>query len=139
MLKLWLCVVMLVLGAVLVSAEEKENAKVEGEEAIDTEKVDYAKGSLCKYCEHCKFCKLCDEQCPCEVGPGRPACNMCKYCKYCYLCSPVCDTICKPGGLIDRVTAAVVNNLPSLNIDFDAADSEIQAAKPHIEKKKTEL
>ena len=31
-------------------------AKENGEQKVDPEKVDYAKGSVCGYCEYCKVC-----------------------------------------------------------------------------------
>ncbi|XP_061174261.1 sarcoplasmic reticulum histidine-rich calcium-binding protein-like [Saccostrea echinata] len=107
------------------------------EEKVDQEKVDYAKGSVCGYCEYCKFCKLCDKDCPCETSPSKPNCKMCKYCKFCYLCSGVCDTICQPGGVIDKVSAAIVNALPSH--DPEEINKDIKSVDDWMKKNKDEL
>ncbi|XP_013390384.1 sarcoplasmic reticulum histidine-rich calcium-binding protein [Lingula anatina] len=111
-------------------SKEAENVKV------DEEKLKYAKGSLCNYCDYCKFCKLCDEDCPCETSPSQPNCHMCKYCKFCHLCK-VCDSICQPGGIIDRVTAALVNALP--HHDPEEINKDIDGVKEWIDRKKDEL
>lgn len=107
------------------------------EEKVDPEKVDYAKGSVCGYCEYCKFCKLCEKDCPCETSPSKPNCKMCKYCKFCYLCSGVCDTICQPGGVIDKVSAAIVNALPSH--DPEEINKDIKSVDDWMKKNKDEL
>ncbi|XP_025105245.1 sarcoplasmic reticulum histidine-rich calcium-binding protein-like [Pomacea canaliculata] len=104
---------------------------------ISEQEVGYAKGSLCGYCTYCKFCKLCDHDCPCETSQSKPNCKMCKYCKFCYLCSAFCDTICKPGSIIDTVSSAIVNALPSFN--REEVDGDIESVKTWIEKKKDEL
>ncbi|XP_064601833.1 sarcoplasmic reticulum histidine-rich calcium-binding protein-like [Liolophura sinensis] len=104
---------------------------------MDDETLEYAKGSVCGYCSYCKFCKLCDEDCPCDTSPSQPNCKMCKYCKYCYLCKGVCDTICKPGGIVDKVSAAIVNSLPYAN--RDEIDKDIDSVKSWIDKTKDEL
>ncbi|KAK7104419.1 sarcoplasmic reticulum histidine-rich calcium-binding protein-like [Littorina saxatilis] len=106
-------------------------------EDVPQEKVDYAKGSVCGYCTYCKFCELCDADCPCETSRSKPNCKMCKYCKYCYLCSAICDTICTPGGILDRVSGSIVNSLPSVN--HDEVDSDIESVKTWIDHKKDEL
>lgn len=102
----------------------------------ETEKLEYHKGSLCGYCDYCKFCKLCDADCPCEKSPTQPNCHMCKYCKFCYLCK-VCDTVCQPGGIIDRISASIFNALPRYN--KDEIDKDIDGVKTWIDKKKDEL
>ncbi|XP_062574132.1 sarcoplasmic reticulum histidine-rich calcium-binding protein-like [Saccostrea cucullata] len=107
------------------------------EEKVDPVKVDYAKGSVCGYCEYCKFCKLCEKDCPCETSPSKPNCKMCKYCKFCYLCSGVCDTICQPGGVIDKVSAAIVNALPSH--DPEEINKDIKSVDDWMKKNKDEL
>ncbi|KAK2156485.1 hypothetical protein LSH36_212g03042 [Paralvinella palmiformis] len=102
----------------LLVVNAEESAQKEADEnlvEVDEEKLDYAKGSVCGYCQYCEFCTLCDKDCPCEVSPTKPNCHMCKYCKFCYLCSAVCDTICQPGGFVDKVTASIINALPSHN------------------------
>ncbi|KAK3803794.1 hypothetical protein RRG08_026029 [Elysia crispata] len=115
-----------------VSVEETEN-----DEPLDPEKVEYAKGSVCQYCSYCKFCKLCDQDCPCKKSKTQPNCDMCKYCKFCYLCSAFCDTVCSAGGILDRVSASIVNSLPSFN--KEEVDGDIDAVKYWIDKKKDEL
>ncbi|KAH3854452.1 sarcoplasmic reticulum histidine-rich calcium-binding protein-like [Dreissena polymorpha] len=133
----FVCLLICVLCFQHCSATEKtENVEEKKEEKVDDKKLEYAKGSLCGYCEYCAFCKLCDEQCPCESSPKQPNCHMCKYCKFCYLCK-VCDSICQPGGIIDTVTAAMVNALPSVN--RDEVDKDIEGAKSWIDAKKDEL
>ncbi|KAK3580372.1 hypothetical protein CHS0354_001487 [Potamilus streckersoni] len=127
---------MVFLSAVLSSDEPASNADTK-EEQIDEGKLEYAKGSVCGYCSYCKFCKLCDEDCPCETSPTKPNCKMCKYCKFCYLCSALCDTICTPGGILDRVSATIVNSLPSYN--KDEVDQDIDSVKTWIDRKKDEL
>ncbi|XP_074652615.1 uncharacterized protein LOC141906988 [Tubulanus polymorphus] len=110
-------------------------AEIRDEEAtptVDDQSLQYAKGSACNYCDYCKFCKLCDKDCPCETSPQRPNCKMCKYCKFCYLCK-ICDTICQPGGLVDRVTAKIVNALPTYN--KDEVDKDIDSVRYWINKK----
>lgn len=102
----------------------------------EVEKMEYHKGSLCGYCDYCKFCKLCDLDCPCETSPTKPNCHMCKYCKYCYLCK-VCDTVCQPGGIIDRVSASIFNALPRYN--KEEIDKDIDNVQTWIDKKKDEL
>ncbi|XP_052769899.1 sarcoplasmic reticulum histidine-rich calcium-binding protein-like [Mya arenaria] len=115
------------------SAGTEKVKEMDQEEAkVDEEKLEYAKGSLCTYCDHCKFCTLCDEQCPCETSATKPNCHMCKYCKFCHLCK-VCDAVCQPGGILDRVTAAMVNALPSFN--KDEVDSDLDSVKEWIDKK----
>ncbi|KAL8615530.1 hypothetical protein ACOMHN_028193 [Nucella lapillus] len=118
------------------AADEAENAESDKED-VSSENLDYAKGSVCGYCEYCKFCKLCDQDCPCETSARKPNCKMCKYCKYCYLCSAVCDTICTPGGIIDKVSASIVNALPS--VDRTEVNSDIKSVKSWIDKEKDEL
>ncbi|GFS12540.1 sarcoplasmic reticulum histidine-rich calcium-binding protein-like [Elysia marginata] len=115
-----------------VTVEESES-----DEPLDQEKMEYAKGSVCQYCSYCKFCKLCDQDCPCEKSKTKPNCDMCKYCKFCYLCSAFCDTVCSAGGILDRVSASIVNSLPSFN--KDEVDEDIDAVKYWIDKKKDEL
>jgi len=117
-------------------ADEEEGEHETGGEDVNTEELEYHKGSLCGYCVYCKFCKLCDVDCPCEKGPTKPNCHMCKYCRYCYLCK-VCDTVCQPGGIIDRVTSKIFNSLPKIN--RDEVDSDIDGVKTWIDKKKDEL
>lgn len=128
LLFLGLCILMTIASATE-SSDEKEKA--------DPEKVEYAKGSVCGYCEYCKFCQLCEKDCPCETSPTKPNCKMCKYCKFCYLCSGVCDTICQPGGMIDKVSAAIVNALPSH--DPDEINKDIKSVDDWIQKNKDEL
>ncbi|KAL3873566.1 hypothetical protein ACJMK2_036664 [Sinanodonta woodiana] len=137
--KLVLLVVLalLVFLNVVLSSEEPSSNVDTKEEKIDDQKLEYAKGSVCGYCSYCKFCKLCDEDCPCETGPTRPNCKMCKYCKFCYLCSALCDTICTPGGILDRVSGSIVNSLPSYN--KDEVDQDIDSVKTWIDKKRDEL
>ncbi|BFZ12070.1 hypothetical protein BsWGS_15109 [Bradybaena similaris] len=106
-------------------------------EPVDEEKVEYARGSFCGYCAYCKFCKLCDVDCPCRRSKSKPNCHMCKYCKYCYLCSAFCDTICTPGGVLDRVSGAIVNTLPSFS--KDEVEGDIESVKTWIDQKKDEL
>ncbi|KAK3093156.1 hypothetical protein FSP39_012021 [Pinctada imbricata] len=106
-------------------------------EKVDETKLSYAKGSVCGYCDYCKFCKLCDEDCPCETSPTKPNCKMCKYCKFCYLCSGFCDTLCQPGGILDKVSAAIVNALPSH--DPQEVEKDISSVKDWIDRKKDEL
>lgn len=110
---------------------------VTDDNSVTNEQIDYAKGSVCGYCEYCKFCKLCEEDCPCETSPKKPNCKMCKYCKYCNLCSAVCNTICTPGGILDRVSGAIVSALPTVN--RVQVDSDIESVKTWIDKKKDEL
>lgn len=125
-----ICLFTLVFGA--------EKDAVEGETAeMDEEKLEYARGSVCRYCEYCKFCKLCDKDCPCEASASKPNCKMCKYCKYCYLCSAACNTFCKPGGIVDKVSAAILNSLPFH--DQENIDKDIDSVKQWIDKKKDEL
>jgi xanthine dehydrogenase iron-sulfur cluster and FAD-binding subunit A len=116
-----------------------EDVTVEEKTAVpvDEERVEYARGSVCGYCTYCKFCKLCDKDCPCETSHSKPNCHMCKYCKYCNLCSALCDTICTPGGILDRVSGAIVNSLPSFN--KDEVDGDIANVQHWIEKKRDEL
>ncbi|CAG5130522.1 unnamed protein product [Candidula unifasciata] len=123
-------------------------------EPVDEEKVEYARGSVCGYCTYCKvICKylfflllilyniecslMCDKDCPCERSKTKPNCHMCKYCKYCYLCSAFCDTICTPGGVLDRVSGAIVNSLPSFS--KEEVEEDIASVKTWIEQKKDEL
>jgi len=113
-----------------------DEAEGESEPDVNTEELEYQKGSLCGYCVYCKFCKLCDVDCPCEKGPTKPNCHMCKYCRYCYLCK-VCDTVCQPGGIIDRVTSKIFNSIPKVN--REEVDSDIDGVKTWIDKKKDEL
>ncbi|XP_029643130.1 sarcoplasmic reticulum histidine-rich calcium-binding protein [Octopus sinensis] len=116
------------------SSEAKDTAeKVQ----VDDEKIEYARGSVCGYCEYCKFCSLCDKDCPCLVSPQKPNCEMCKYCKYCYLCSAVCDTFCKPGGYVDKVSAAIISALPFH--DTKEINKDIHSMKKWIDKTKEEL
>lgn len=115
------------------SADQGEEGK---EDKVDEGKLEYAKGSVCGYCDYCKFCKLCDKDCPCETSPTKPNCKMCKYCKFCYLCK-VCDTVCQPGGIIDKMSAALVNALPSH--DPDEINKDIESVQTWIDKKKDEL
>ncbi|KAK7469624.1 hypothetical protein BaRGS_00036353 [Batillaria attramentaria] len=130
-----LCVCFAAIG-VCGAADETPEAEAEVPEVTEDE-VEYAKGSLCGYCEYCKFCKLCDEDCPCETSPTKPNCKMCKYCKYCSMCSAFCDTICKPGGIVDRVSASIISALPTFN--RKEVDSDINSVKSWIDKKKDEL
>ncbi|XP_045170098.1 sarcoplasmic reticulum histidine-rich calcium-binding protein-like [Mercenaria mercenaria] len=136
-MKVSVCIFLATLSFSLASkdanTQEMEQEKVE----VDSEKLEYAKGSLCGYCDYCKFCKLCEEDCPCEKSPTKPNCHMCKYCKFCYLCSGVCNTICQPGGIIDKVSAAFVNALPSYN--KEEVDGDIEGVKSWINQKKDEL
>lgn len=104
---------------------------------LDEQKLEYAKGSVCNYCEYCVFCKLCDDDCPCQTSATKPNCHMCKYCKFCYLCSALCDTVCKPGGLVDTFSAAIVNSLPSFN--KAEIDDDLEGAKRWIDQKREEL
>lgn len=108
------------------------------DEAVNEEVVDYAKGSMCQHCHYCEFCPLCDEQCPCETGPGKPACKMCKYCKYCKLCR-LCDTICQPGGILDKVSAAIVNSLDFSEYNKEEVEEDLDSVKHWIDKKREEL
>ncbi|XP_052106197.1 sarcoplasmic reticulum histidine-rich calcium-binding protein-like [Mytilus californianus] len=117
----------LALIAFCIAGSPKEDVKV------DDEKVEYAKGSVCGYCSYCKFCKLCEKDCPCETSASKPNCKMCKYCKYCNLCSAVCDTICQPGGILDKVSAAIVSALPSH--DPDEINKDIDSVKEYIDRK----
>ncbi|XP_076099565.1 uncharacterized protein LOC143069021 [Mytilus galloprovincialis] len=117
----------LFLIAFCIADSPKEDVKV------DDEKVEYAKGSVCGYCSYCKFCKLCEKDCPCETSVSKPNCKMCKYCKYCNLCSAVCDTICQPGGILDKVSAAIVGALPSH--DPDEINKDIDSVKEYIDRK----
>ncbi|ESO93551.1 hypothetical protein LOTGIDRAFT_161657 [Lottia gigantea] len=103
------------------------------DDVVTEEQISYAKGSVCGYCSYCKFCKLCDKDCPCETSPSKPNCKMCKYCKYCYICSGVCDTICQPGGMIDKISAAIVNALPSFN--KEEIEDDLESVKPWLDKK----
>lgn len=114
-------------------ANVADETKEEEDVKVDEKTLQYAKGSACKYCEYCKFCKLCDEDCPCETSPSQPNCHMCKYCKFCYLCKGVCDTVCQPGGIIDRVSAAIVNALPSH--DPEEINKDLDSVKAWIDKK----
>ncbi|KAL5008295.1 hypothetical protein ScPMuIL_013876 [Solemya velum] len=120
-----------------VASEDTEGDLHSEDVGVDDSKLDYAKGSICSYCDYCKFCKLCDEDCPCETSAKKPNCRMCKYCKYCYLCSALCDTVCKPGGIVDKVSAAIVNALPSFN--QEEVDTDIHDMKEWINLKKDEL
>lgn len=136
-------VVVVFVGLAVADDHEDPAADVGGEPQegsdtpqLDSEELEYHKGSLCGYCTYCKFCKLCDKDCPCERGPTKPNCHMCKYCKYCYLCK-MCDTVCQPGGFIDRVTSKLFNALPRYN--KDDIDKDIEAVKGWIEKSKDEL
>jgi len=136
--KILTCLLVFSLFAIYhVSAAKEKKATEKEEVQVEPEKLEYAKGSVCGYCEYCKFCKLCDEDCPCETSPKRPNCDMCKYCKYCFLCKGFCNTICQPGGIIDKVSAAVVNSLPSFN--KEEVDGDIESMKDWIAKKKDEL
>lgn len=103
---------------------------------VDPEVIEYRKGSLCSYCTYCKFCRLCEKDCPCETGPKKPNCHMCKYCKFCYMCR-VCDTVCQPGGIVDRVTSRLFHTLPQFN--KDEVDKDIDGVKSWIDKTKEEL
>lgn len=128
---------LVLLATTAVLSEAAESSTNDEAEDISTEQLDYAKGSVCGYCAYCKFCKLCDQDCPCETSPSKPNCKMCKYCKYCNLCSAVCDTICTPGGILDKVSASIVNALPS--VDRGEVNSDIESVKTWIDKKKDEL
>ncbi|XP_046381337.1 sarcoplasmic reticulum histidine-rich calcium-binding protein-like [Haliotis rufescens] len=119
-----------VLIGLSLAAETSEDKK---EAEVDEETLDYAKGSVCGYCTYCKFCKLCDADCPCEKSASKPNCKMCKYCKFCYLCSAMCDTVCKPGGVLDTVSAAIVNALPSVN--KEEVQDDLDSVKPWIDRK----
>ncbi|XP_076441669.1 uncharacterized protein LOC143280840 isoform X2 [Babylonia areolata] len=130
----------LILMAAAIASSSNDQAESESSEEspdLSDEQVDYAKGSVCGYCRYCKFCKLCDQDCPCETSASKPNCKMCKYCKYCKLCSAVCDTICTPGGILDRVSATVINSLPS--VDHSEVNSDIDSVKTWIDRKKDEL
>ncbi|XP_041353769.1 sarcoplasmic reticulum histidine-rich calcium-binding protein-like [Gigantopelta aegis] len=121
-----------VLLAVVIVCKAEDSVSSQEEPVAEKKEVDldYAKGSVCGYCTYCKFCKLCDEDCPCETSASKPNCKMCKYCKYCYLCSAVCDTVCKPGGVIDKVSSAIINALPVA--DKDGIDEDINSVKGWI-------
>lgn len=49
----------------------------------------------------------------------------------------MCDTICQPGGMIDKVSAAIVNALPSH--DPDEINKDIKSVDDWIQKNKDEL
>lgn len=92
----------------------------------------YALGSLCNYCSYCKFCELCDKDCPCTKSKTKPNCHLCKYCKYCSLCN-VCDTVCTPGGIVDIVSSAIYNSLPSFDKEAkESVDKDIESARKWI-------
>ncbi|XP_013064824.2 sarcoplasmic reticulum histidine-rich calcium-binding protein-like [Biomphalaria glabrata] len=121
-----------------VEADVKDEKEVEEsttgneEEVVDPAKVEYAKGSVCSYCSYCEFCKLCSD-CPCETSKSKPNCKMCKYCKFCYLCDAFCDTVCTAGGILDRVSGAIVNSLPTFN--KEEVDGDIDSVKDWIKRK----
>ncbi|XP_033735069.1 sarcoplasmic reticulum histidine-rich calcium-binding protein-like [Pecten maximus] len=115
---------------IFVNAADEEQK----EKKLDPETLDYAKGSVCGYCEYCQFCELCDSDCPCETSPSQPNCKMCKYCKFCYLCSAVCDTVCKPGGILDKVSSAIVSALPIH--DKEEIDKDLDSVSDWIAKEK---
>jgi len=100
------------------------------------EKLEYAKGSVCGYCEYCSFCEQCKD-CPCETSPSKPNCKMCKYCKYCKICDTICDTVCTPGGILDRFTGAIVNSLPT--VDHNEVNQDIESVRSYINEKREEL
>merc|ERR1712150_223055 len=103
-------------GLLLISsaygAEDNAENEAGGDPNVDDKKLTYAKGSLCQYCDYCKFCKFCD---------------VCK----------ACDAICQPGGILDTVTAAIVNALPSH--DPEEINKDIDGVKEWIDKSKDEL
>lgn len=142
--RVWCLVASLVIMALVGLTVADEGAVADVEETkesnntpqLDEEELEYHKGSLCGYCTYCKFCKLCERDCPCEKGPTKPNCHMCKYCKFCYLCK-MCDTVCQPGGIIDRVTSTLFNALPRYN--KDDIDKDIEGVKGWIDKSKEEL
>merc|ERR1712062_302570 len=123
-------------GLLLIASVYGEEDKTENDVNVDDKKLTYAKGSLCQYCDYCKFCNLCDADCPCEASATKPNCHMCKYCKFCYVCK-ACDAICQPGGILDTVTAAIVNALPSH--DPEEINKDIEGVQDWIDKKKDEL
>ncbi|PFX24111.1 sarcoplasmic reticulum histidine-rich calcium-binding protein-like [Stylophora pistillata] len=113
---------------------EKVNAEPPTDSAENSSEEDktYALGSLCNYCTYCKFCELCDKDCPCEKSKKKPNCHLCKYCKYCSLCS-VCDTVCTPGGVVDVVSSAIYNSLPSFDKETkEKVDEDIKSARKWI-------
>ncbi|CAL1541840.1 unnamed protein product [Lymnaea stagnalis] len=114
------------------TVEVDDTSKTESTTEVDPDKIEYAKGSVCTYCSYCEFCKLCDD-CPCETSKTKPNCKMCKYCKFCYLCDAFCNTVCTAGGILDRVSGAIVNSLPSFN--KDEVEDDIDSVKDWIKKK----
>ncbi|KAJ7390581.1 hypothetical protein OS493_023970 [Desmophyllum pertusum] len=92
----------------------------------------YALGSLCNYCSYCKFCQLCDTDCPCKSTDKKPNCHLCKYCKYCRFCN-LCETVCTPGGIIDIVSSAIYNSIPTFDKETkESVDKDIESARKWI-------
>ncbi|KAH9519614.1 hypothetical protein Btru_003138 [Bulinus truncatus] len=136
------CLVLIAYPAMVYSEDESDEQAEDSDNVVDPPsneeaevdpvKIEYAKGSVCTYCSYCEFCKLCKD-CPCETSKSKPNCKMCKYCKFCYLCDAFCDTVCTAGGILDRVSGAIVNSLPSFN--KEEVDGDIDSVKDWIKRK----